>query len=69
MDGEDAEIKLVGECMIGVDLTKGEHTVVYTYRNGAFALGWKISLGCLAVFVLLVQLVYKPDWKRLLPKK
>ena len=68
VDGEPAEIKLVGECMIGVDLTEGEHTVTFRYHNAAFALGWKISLGCAAVFLLLVQLVYKPDWKTILKK-
>ena len=68
VDGEPAEVKLVGECMIGVDLTEGQHTVTFRYHNAAFALGWKISLGCAAVFLLLVQLVYKPDWKAIVKK-
>ena len=71
VDGKDAQITLVGDCMIAVPLTEGFHTVSFTYRNAAFSLGWKISLGCLAVFALLVQVVYKPDWKKLLfpPRK
>ena len=56
VDGREAEIKLVGECMIGVSLTEGEHTVTYVYRNAAFSLGWKISLGC-ALIVLALYLV------------
>ena len=66
VDGEPAEIKLVGDCMIGVELTEGEHTVVYSYENKAFSLGWKVSLVCAAVFLGLVQIQYKPDWKKLL---
>ena len=66
VDGEEAEITLVGDCMIGVALTEGTHTVSFVYENPAFALGAKVSLGCAAVFLLLVQLVYKPDWKKIL---
>ena len=50
VDGQKAEIHLVGDCMVGVSLTKGQHVVEYTYRNEAFALGWKISLLCMAIF-------------------
>ena len=60
VDGEEAEIKLVGDAMIGVELTEGTHTVTFRYRNAAFSLGAKISLLCTAVFVTLVMLVYKP---------
>ena len=69
VDGEPAEIKLVGDCMIGVELTAGEHTVSYRYHNAAFSLGWKISLACAAVFLALVQVHYKPNWKKYLPAK
>ena len=60
VDGEEAEIKLVGDCMIGVELTEGSHTVTYVYHNNAFSLGWKISL-CSALLLLVLYLaVYKP---------
>lgn len=65
VDGQPAEIRLVGNCMIAVALTEGEHVVAFTYRNPAFSLGWKISLGCGAVLLALIQAVYRPDWKRL----
>ena len=61
VDGEEAEIQLVGDCMVAVDLTAGTHTVTYTYKNAAFSLGWKVSLGCAVIFGVLVWLVYKPD--------
>ena len=54
VDGAPAQIQLVGDCMVGVLLTEGQHLVEYTYRNPAFALGWKITLLCAAVFGLLV---------------
>ncbi len=69
VDGQPAQIQLVGECMVAVALTEGEHTVTFTYQNSAFSLGWKISLGSAAVFLALVLIVYKPDWRRFLPKQ
>ena len=60
VDGEPAEILLVGDAMVAVELTEGSHQVEFRYENPAFDLGWKISLAALAVFVLLVVLVYKP---------
>ena len=53
VDGKPADIQLVGDCMVGVMLTEGKHLVEYTYRNAAFALGWKISLLCAAIFGVL----------------
>ena len=54
VDGEPAEIVLVGDVMAAVELAEGEHTVVFTYRNAAFALGWKISLVSAAIFGALI---------------
>ena len=68
VDGERAEVKLVGDCMIGVELTEGEHTVVYRYENRAFSLGWKVSLVCAVIFLVLIQIFYKPDWTGLTKK-
>ena len=53
VDGREAEIKLVGDCMIGLELAEGEHTVSFTYENRAFSIGWKISLLCAAIFLVL----------------
>lgn len=61
VDGQPAEIRLVGECMIAVELSEGTHAVVYTYRSEALSLGWKISLGCAVIFGALVWFIYKPD--------
>ena len=60
VDGKPAEIRLVGDAMVAVELDQGTHTLEFRYENPAFSLGWKISLGALAVFGLLVLLMYKP---------
>ena len=39
VDGKPAEIKLVGDCMVAVNLTKGVHNVRLMYHNAAFSLG------------------------------
>ena len=68
VDGQEAEIQLVGDCMIAVEIPQGGHMVSYRYHNSAFALGWKISLVCAAIFLATVQVFYKPDWKKIFGK-
>ena len=60
VDGKPADIRLIGDCMVGVMLSQGQHLVEYTYRNRAFAIGWKVSLLCAAVFGILVFIQPKP---------
>ena len=57
VDGQSAEITLVGDCMIALPLTQGSHTVSLSYHNAAFSWGWKISLACGVIFFLLVRRV------------
>ena len=64
VDGRKTEVVLVGDAMVGVMLTEGTHDVTFTYRNEAFAMGWKISLICLAALGLLIWLTNrKPKGK------
>ena len=56
VDGEPRETVLVGDCMIGLILSQGTHTVRFIYRNNAFRLGTAISVASMAVFLLLVFL-------------
>ena len=67
VDGKDAEITLVGECMIGVNLTEGKHTVSFIYENAAFKLGCVITMVSTVIFAVLIQVCYRPDWKKYLP--
>ena len=64
VDGEPAEITLIGGAMIGLDLTEGSHTIEFTYHNEAFSLGWKITLACALVFGALALIVYKPKCRK-----
>lgn len=63
VDGEPAEIVLIGDAMVGLLLPEGEHNVVFKYHNAAFSLGWKVSLLCLIVFGVLYWCIYKPKKK------
>ncbi len=64
VDGEPVETVMIGDAMVGVLVTKGYHNVAFTYRNNAFRLGWKISLGCLLIFLGVYVLYYKPFQKQ-----
>jgi uncharacterized membrane protein YfhO len=64
VDGKPAEIVLIGDVMCGLLLSEGQHTITFTYRNASFAIGWKISLLCLAVFLALYYVYYRPSFKR-----
>ena len=54
VDGEPAEIILVGECMASLALTEGEHTIVFRYRNNAFRTGLLISVVCVLIFAAII---------------
>ncbi len=54
VDGKPAEIKLTGEAMIGVELTKGTHEITFTYRNKAFTTGLLLSISCAVVFISII---------------
>ena len=56
MDGEEAQIVLVGDAMIGLKLTQGKHEIVFTYVNEAYNTGLAISLLCLFTFLGMVYL-------------
>ena len=60
VDGKEADIVLVGDCMIAIPVTEGDHTVSLRYHNKAFSLGWKISLGCVILFGALTYGAYAP---------
>ena len=54
VDGKDAPIHLVGGVMVGLQLTEGDHEIVFTYENKAFDLGLTVSLVCLVAFLGLI---------------
>ena len=64
VDGKDADIVLIGDCMIGVSMAEGAHEVVFKYRNQAYDLGWKITLVCAISFAGIALAVYLPERKK-----
>lgn len=64
VDGKPAQAVLIGDAMVGLILSEGQHTVRFEYHNKAFSLGWKISLGCFLVFLALALIDYRHLFKR-----
>lgn len=64
VDGQRVQTVLIGETMVGLILSEGQHTVRFEYHNKAFSLGWKISLGCGLVFLVLTLIDYRHLFKR-----
>lgn len=60
VDGVPAETVLIGDAMVGLVLTEGNHEVVFTYKNESFSMGLTISLACTAIFIALYLSIYKP---------
>ena len=68
VDGQEQEIILVGDCMIGVNLSQGAHTLRFVYHNETFRLSCIITGVCAGIFILLVLLCYRPKrLRRVLP--
>ena len=64
VDGAPAQIVTIGDAMIGLLLSEGQHRVTFRYENAAFSLGWKISLACAIVFIGLYLSIYHPRRKK-----
>ncbi len=62
VDGEPAEIVLIGDAMIGLDLTKGRHDIVFVYKNRAFTYGKLITIVCLLAFFVLIYFDDREKW-------
>jgi uncharacterized membrane protein YfhO len=58
VDGKEVELDPVADAMVALHLTEGFHEITFIYRNSAFSLGWKISLGCLLVFAGITYVAY-----------
>lgn len=58
VDGEEAEITLIGDVMLGVALDEGSHTVTFRYENQAFQTGSVISISCAALFAVICGIYF-----------
>lgn len=63
VDGEKAETVLVGNCMLAVPVTEGEHEIVLRYRNQPFYIGLTVSIVSGLIFLGLIALsvIYPPN--------
>jgi len=68
VDGEEAEITLVGNAMIAVELTEGEHQITIRYRNKAFTVGLITTILCALIFWGFMAYIHYPDYKPTLDK-
>ena len=68
VDGEEAEIQLVGDAMIAVSLTEGEHQITFRYRNKAYTAGLIVTIICALAFWGIAACVYYPEYKPTLDK-
>ena len=64
VDGKEVEIILVGDAMIALEVTKGDHTITFRYHNAAFELGWKISVACVLLFIAVTVPFYRANKKK-----
>ena len=56
VDGKEVEATLIGNCMMALELTEGEHEIVFTYKNSAFHLGCCITI--LSVLILALAFLF-----------
>ena len=63
VDGIEVEPTLIGDVMLGVYLTEGNHEIAFEYENKAFSYGWKISAACALVLVI-TAFAYHPGEKK-----
>ena len=62
VDGEEAEIVLVGDAMIGVNLSQGQHEIEFTYKNKSFTYGALITTAAVIVFLALIYYYDREKW-------
>lgn len=58
VDGEEASVTLIGDCMVGVMLTEGTHQITIKYHNRAFVTGAVISCICALLFAAICWFQY-----------
>ena len=64
VDAQRVETATVGDVMLAIPLTQGEHTLYFRYKNNAYTLGAGISLVCAAIFTGLSLRFYGHKLKR-----
>ena len=60
VDGEEAEIVLVGNAMVGVMIPDGEHSVQIIYKNNSYTLGLTVSIVSTVALIGTAVVLYNP---------
>ena len=60
VDGIPVETVKVGDAMLGIYLSEGQHTVTFTYQNDAYRAGVCMTIISTTIFVCLWLKYYKP---------
>lgn len=68
VDGQVVETVKIGDAMLGIPLTEGEHIITITYHNKAFVLGAAITAVSATALIALWVIFYKP-YKRFLKEQ
>lgn len=55
-DGDEISTYKIADTLVGADIPAGQHTITFRYHVPGFAVGLTISLGALAVLILLIVL-------------
>ena len=53
VDGKPADTEKIGSAFLAVSLTPGEHHISLTFTPSGFSAGWKISLLCFGIYILI----------------
>lgn len=59
VDGKPVDVIAIGDAMVGILLSKGHHTITFTYKNHAFSVGLLVSLLSVIAFVAVYIPIYK----------
>ena len=63
VDNEPAELIKIGNAMVGLLLSEGEHTVRFLYRNYDFTIGCGISIICAGTFLTICIISQRKRYK------
>ena len=68
VDGKQTDTIEIGNAMVGLHLTEGQHEITFRYRNTSFYIGATISAICLIIFSLLTFFIYRDKNRKIIGK-
>ena len=67
VDGETVQADMIGNAFLALPLEEGEHTISMTYRSPGFSIGWKLSLACWIMFLIMFFSIPRIRMKKRIP--